>query len=45
MTGVGAHGIHVLDCDRADCRSGPGSYAKGSPASVSLTLAKFLSET
>jgi len=38
VTGVGAHGIHVLDCDRADCRSGPGGDGKGSPASVSLTL-------
>ncbi len=38
VTGVGDHGIHVLDCDRVDCGSGSNGDEKGSRASISLTL-------
>jgi len=38
VTGVGDHGIHILDCDRVDCGAGTGGGGKGSRASVSVTL-------
>ncbi|QFU76823.1 hypothetical protein EY643_14845 [Halioglobus maricola] len=35
---TGDHGVHVFDCDLADCGAGGGGGGNGSPASVSVTL-------
>jgi len=38
VTGVGDIGVHVLDCDIADCGNGNDSGGDGSAASVAVTL-------
>ncbi|KZX54943.1 hypothetical protein A3709_08000 [Halioglobus sp. HI00S01] len=37
---TGDHGVHVFDCDLADCGAGSGGGGNGSPASVSVTLSR-----
>ena len=38
VTGVGDHGVHVLDCNLANCGSGGGGAGDGSPASIEVEL-------
>lgn len=38
VTGVGDHGVHVLDCDLPDCGAGGGGAGDGSPASIEVEL-------
>jgi hypothetical protein len=40
VTGVGAHGIHVLDCDLEGCGAGGGGGGDGSPASIHVRLTR-----
>lgn len=40
VSGVGDIGVHVLDCDIADCGNGNGGGGDGSPASVNVSLSR-----